>query len=60
MEFAREVALDEMDEEHEFGFVGDSLNGERLGEVCCYGVVGGGVGYAVVLLRVEEDGGGGG
>ena len=29
-----------------------------MGEVGCYRVVGGGVGYAVVLGGVEDDGGG--
>ena len=57
-EFAREVALDEIDEEHEFGFVGAFFNGDGVGEVGCYRVVGGGVGYTVVLGGVEDDGGG--
>lgn len=60
VEFACEVALDKVDEEHEFGFVCDFFDRGGLWEVGRYGVVGGVVGYAVVLLGVEDDGGGGG
>ena len=56
LEFAREVALDKVDEEHEFWFVCHLFNGDGGGKVGCYGVVGGVVGYAVVLEGVEEDG----
>ena len=49
-----------MDEEHEFGFVGALFDGDGIGEVGCYRVVGGGVGYAVVLEGDEDNGGGGG